>query len=187
MTKAKIIDFKLVNELFYYDETSPSCLRRIRTSKVAGGLEPKGYYVVRVGNSAYKVHRVIMVLNGAHLTEDCQVDHIDGNTRNNKLSNLRVSNYKGNARNHRMQSNNPYGIVGVKFDETPRGTHPRFSAHWTETALDGSKKYKTKHFSINKLGIMVAFRDAVVHRQKMIEQLNAQGAGYTDRHGKETK
>jgi hypothetical protein len=45
---------------------------------------------------------------------------------------------------------------------------------------------KTKIFSVEKLGIMVAYRLAVLHRAKMIEILNSQGAMYTERHGKET-
>ena len=31
---------------------------------------------------------------------------------------------------------------------------------------------------------MVAFRDAVLYREKMIKELNGQGAGYSERHGK---
>ena len=50
------------------------------------------------------------------------------------------------------------------------------------TELDG--KYRTKSFNINKLGVMVAFRDAVMYREKMIKEFNKQGAGYSERHGK---
>lgn len=44
--------------------------------------------------------------------------------------------------------------------------------------------YRNKKFSVLKLGLLPAFRDAVMYRRKMIEELNAQGAGYTENHGK---
>jgi hypothetical protein len=41
-----------------------------------------------------------------------------------------------------------------------------------------------KKFSVKKLGLLPAFKAAVECRRKMIEELNGQGAGYTENHGK---
>jgi hypothetical protein len=82
-------------------------------------------------------------------------------------------------RNSKLNNKSYTRVSGVTLRE--EGNKSSYIAQWYE--LNG--KHRSKRFSINKLGIMVAFRDAVIHRQKMIEELNAQGAGYTSRHGKE--
>lgn len=71
--KAKEIDYELMNEWFYYDETSPSGLRwkrdpigrkRIK-GETAGTRKNAGtgyhYWSVQVCNEAYKASRVVFV------------------------------------------------------------------------------------------------------------------------------
>ena len=43
------------------------------------------------------------------------IDHIDGNTSNNSLDNLRVATHSENCRNRRMNSNNTTGVKGVHY------------------------------------------------------------------------
>ena len=54
-----------------------------------------------------------------------------------------------------------------------------FRATWRE-----NDKPKSKRFSINRLGHEEAFRLACEYREQKIRELNEQGAGYTERHGK---
>ena len=69
MPKYKDIDYELANHYFYYDETSPSFLRwkvsrgKIKAGDSAGGKDNKGYYIVKLNNVSYKVHRVIFLYN----------------------------------------------------------------------------------------------------------------------------
>ena len=42
----------------------------------------------------------------------------------------------------------------------------------------------SKSFPVKKYGVLPAFKLAVDYREKMIAELNAQGAGYTENHGK---
>jgi hypothetical protein len=42
-----------------------------------------------------------------------QVDHIDGDPSNNKISNLRPATNKGNGRNAKKHSRNKSGLMGV--------------------------------------------------------------------------
>lgn len=184
------------HDWFYYDETSPSCLRwkvdrmsgkflnvkLVSAGDVAGFKgEHRGQYRWKVGllGKEYKAHRIVLFLHGIILAKEDVVDHKDGNPSNNNVINLRVVDTKLNQRNSRRKVNNSSGVVGVRFSSS--FGKPCFEARCTN--LEGGTSVKT--FSINKLGIMVAFRNAVIHRQKMIEELNAQGAGYTSRHGKE--
>ena len=62
-----------------------------------------------VSNS--KVGLLHRYLTGAKRKEE--VDHIDGNTLNNKHDNLRITNRFGNMRNRKLQSNNSSGRAGV--------------------------------------------------------------------------
>lgn len=85
-------------------------------------------------------------------------------------------------RNTRQSKINQSGVTGVKLQEnTDRKGQPYYYyvAFWRN--LDGTESHKC--FSVSKIGDSEAFRLACEYRAKMIEELNAQGAGYTERHG----
>lgn len=79
------------------------------------------------------------------------------------------------ARNHSKQINNTSGVVGVHKNKNC------WVAQW-ET-LVGKKKQKS--FSCNKYGEDEAKTLAIAYRLEMIKELNRQGAGYADSHGKD--
>lgn len=81
-------------------------------------------------------------------------------------------------RNRRQQITNTSGKTGVYFT-VPYGT-TQVKAQWM--GLDG-KQY-SKSFSTRKYGLLEAFALACAYRDKMILELNEQGAGYTEHHGK---
>ena len=86
MTKAQTLDYDSINwnEHFYYDETSPSCLRwnrdganrKVKKDEPAGYM-PARYYVVKIGKVHYQVHRIIACLHGSKVN-GLVVDHIAG-------------------------------------------------------------------------------------------------------------
>lgn len=183
-----------IAELYYYCSTSPSGLRRSRDWRCgqdymvlrgregdeAGSItQPKSrggaYYIAWVGDSQIKTHTLVWELHYGKLPDGFIVDHIDGDSLNNKLENLRVVSTTGNARNHRKRNDNKTGVTGVSYDVY----NSRYVAMWNE--LDG--KPKTKSYAILKYGVEEAFRLACEHRSKMLAELNKQGAGYTERHG----
>lgn len=62
-----------------------------------------------------KAHRVAWAIAyGRWPKED--VDHIDGDTANNRLINLRTVSHAENAKNQKMRSTNTSGTMGVSFD-----------------------------------------------------------------------
>lgn len=136
-------------------------------------------YRVNVKGTVYQVHRVIWAIVHGSINEDQMIDHIDGNPFNNKLENLRIGTPALNARNTSRYSTNKTGFAGVnpyfKKDSNSMG----FVATWVE---DG--KSCSKQFSSLKYGVTGAFNMAVNYRKAMIEKLNEQGYGYTERHGK---
>lgn len=191
--KAKEINYELMNEWFYYDETSPSCLRwkkkvggsqKVKVGSVAGALKQKQqgrhmykYWQVRLKGDEYMAHRIVYVLHHKLINNEFHVDHVDHDSTNNKIGNLRNVSHSVNARNMRIFATNSTGVTGVRL----RGD--RYVAFWSE---DGGRwgKRGMKSFSINKYGEEEAFRLARQAREEAIKRLNEQGAGYTETHGK---
>lgn len=82
------------------------------------------------------------------------------------------------ARNRGMQENNTSGATGV-YLKTARGID-QYVADWYDFK---EQKRKTCMFSTKKYGKVGAYDLAVERRAKAIEDMNAQGAGYTPEHG----
>ena len=83
------------------------------------------------------------------------------------------------CRNRRISLNNTTGVNGVML-EYRKGIPDRYRTEWKE--MDGTRR--SKSFSINKYGKEEAFRLACEARENAIKELNEQGAGYSDNHGK---
>lgn len=177
---------------FYYDIESksklsraiPWILHRYEREPIGanvGSLSVGGYWTTSVGGISYKCHRIVYELFNGKIQPDQQVDHIDGNRANNLIENLRIVTPTGNNRNKSKMTNNTSGKTGVSHREHKVGdiTYNSWVAFWQN--LNG--KLCTKSFNWSKLGKDIAFVLACEWRDKMIEELNRAGAGYTQKHG----
>lgn len=186
------------DDYFYIDETSPSGLRwkvdrrcgknylsvKTKAGTVAGSLQwynsgKSKRWSVEFENKPYKVHRIIFVLIHGSIEIDKVIDHLDGDSSNNKIENLAMKSQKLNTQNSKMKSVNTSGIVGVHFDtKFSKGvTYTYWVARW----VSGYKKC-FKHFSINKLGYKEALVQATEYRLNQMLLLNEGGSNYTERH-----
>ena len=175
------------SDIFYYDETSPSCLRwkiEVRAGKnynivirhkdsIAGSPNSRGYYQVKHKYSYIKVHRLIWELFNGKIPNGYVVDHLDGNPINNSINNLALKTRAENTRNCKMNVKNTSGTVGVTLIN---GKYWR--AQWY---IDG--KIHFKYFSSITYGFEEAKRLAIEARICAIKQLNEAGHNYTERHG----
>lgn len=170
------------SDIFYYDESSVSCLKwkenryggkgrlTAKQGADAGGLTTTGYYTVSVDGRRTFCHRIIMsFFNENFLDSGLQVDHIDGDRKNNKIDNLRAVTRKINSRNMKMRSDNKSGVAGVHAN----------AQGWEGMYKHSSGIVYRKFFSENKYG-KEAFKMAVDWRKKMLEG----DKEYTERHGK---
>ena len=164
----------------------PHCKSKITAGDVVGYHTKEGYWKVRVPcANLVSAHRLVYALHhGAAVLDRMVINHIDTNPSNNRIENLELVTQQINNRRRKnnlgqLRTDNNSGVNGVYKATDPKDGFSRYRAMWM--TLDGVKK--TKSFSCNKLGEQEAFRLACEHRQQMIAELNAQGAGYTERHG----
>ena len=92
------------------------------------------------------------------------VDHINRNTLDNRLENLRLVPLSTQSRNISKSSRNRSGVIGVSLVMKP---YPKYIA--TVNCLDGKH---TKTFSINKYGKEKAFELACKQRKDWAKEYN---------------
>jgi HNH endonuclease len=90
------------------------CKGKIKAGTPVRGAMSKGYRVIKlkIGNMAE--HRVAWFLHYKKLPE-CQIDHIDRDRANNRISNLRLAprNERDNSQNTNLRSDNMTGVAGI--------------------------------------------------------------------------
>lgn len=83
--------------------------------KEAGSDDGKGKYLrVMLNGIRTAVHRVVFAMHHGYMPDF--VDHIDGDTKNNRIENLRASSKSQNGMNQGLSKANKTGCKGVYFD-----------------------------------------------------------------------
>jgi len=107
-----------LHELFLIDNAS-ACLRwkinrsQMKAGNVAGAVQANGYVRVQVDGRFYAAHRLVWLMStGSWPTYD--IDHINGDRADNRLSNLRQATRSQNLMNTRLRSDNRSGAKGVR-------------------------------------------------------------------------
>lgn len=82
------------------------------TQQVAGSSTANGYRQVKIGKRVYLGHRLVWLLaHGEWPATD--LDHLDGNRRNNAPSNLRLATASQNAQNRGRAIKSASGVMGA--------------------------------------------------------------------------
>jgi HNH endonuclease len=102
--------FEYKDGVLYWRER-PKFSRKPKGDMEAGTVSGHGYKKIGIKQKRVYVHQVIFLMQHGFIPE--VVDHIDGNTNNNKIENLRASNKSLNACNSKLPSNNTSGTKGV--------------------------------------------------------------------------
>jgi hypothetical protein len=93
----------------------------MKAGDVAGSNKGNGYWAVTVNNVKHYTHRIIWEMFNGPLDNNYLIDHIDQNTRNNIISNMRIASKGSNATNAKKFKNNTSGYKGVSsYKDTGR-------------------------------------------------------------------
>lgn len=114
-----------LREILHYDPETGIFTWKVRTSRrvkvgdVAGCTGGNGYLRIRVCSRKYQAHRLAWLYVNGTWPKD-QLDHINRNRSDNRISNLRDVTNKQNHQNRSKSSNNTSGHPGVSW-------HKRYS------------------------------------------------------------
>lgn len=164
-----------LSSYFEYNEQSPSSLlwkknyRDKKSGDVAGYLS-SGYYVLRFSGKRIRVNRLVYFLMKSQNLGDNVVDHLDGNTKNNKISNLRLCTQRQNCRNRVTKTRTTTGHIGIFI------TYKKEYKYLTATALGC-----IKNFSLQKLKYADALSLAISWRSQKLSGLDSSDS-FTERH-----
>lgn len=140
-----------VKEDFCLDPQSPSGLaRRIASGRFApcGWLQSNGYWKVGYKRRRYYVHRICYYLSTGVDPLLLEIDHIDGNTKNNSPDNLRAVSVSANQANQRLRDQNSSGRKGVSWHKARNKWRAQITANKSyihlglfDTLEDAAKAY----------------------------------------------
>jgi len=114
-------DAAAIRSTFSYNPKTGSFVRKNRARGPApvgqfGSDNGDGYYKIRFNGKKYFVHVLAWVhFYGAWPLR--LIDHIDGNSQNNAITNLRLATHAQNCWNRRRRSDNKVGAKGVCWDK----------------------------------------------------------------------
>ena len=117
MKAKKCISQQELKSLFYYKDGN---LIRKTTNKPIGtptkvGQHGHKYLITQIKSVRYRVHRLIWIyFNGNFEDLSIQIDHIDNNTLNNKIENLRTVTNRINGHNRKDKSET-FCIEALKY------------------------------------------------------------------------
>jgi len=106
--------------LFSYDPVTGIVTRNLSTASimmagdVVGCAGTRGYLVVSVNGRRYRLHRVIWLMVTGGFPDE-KIDHINGDTSDNRFENIRAVTQSENTRNRRICSRNKSGVMGVSW------------------------------------------------------------------------
>lgn len=143
-----------IRELFNY-RNDGKLIRKISVSRntkvgdIVGSEQSRGYYRVRVNYKHYLLHRLIFLYHHGYLPET--IDHIDGDTSNNSVENLRESTKSQNQMNRRKHDNNCSSIF--------KGVHKIQNKKWKARIQIDNKRISLGIFK-TEIGAALAYNEA---------------------------
>lgn len=131
LTQARLkslLSYDAETGVFHWSQIQPKS--KTKVGAVAGGLLKTGYWRIKIDGKTYKAHRLAwMYVHGSF--PSAYLDHINGDTLDNRLSNLREASNQENQQNiKRAFKSSSHGVLG---------------ATWNCQAKKWSARIKTEH------------------------------------------
>lgn len=106
----EVLDYDVSTGVFTWKKPTG---RRVKVGSVAGADGTRGYRQIRIQNVLYRANRLAWMYSYGEDPGELYVDHIDGDTSNNVLRNLRLVNFSQSCMNRGVMGNNKIGFSGV--------------------------------------------------------------------------
>lgn len=115
----ELITFERLKELLTYDRETGvfswiANRGRAKAGAVAGTIHHKGYSVIQIDGHLYLAHRLAWMYETGDWPQH-QIDHINGQRRDNRIANLRQATRAENVRNQKRAIHNTSGLKGVSW------------------------------------------------------------------------
>ena len=78
-------------------------------------MGPEGYVAIKINKKSYKLHRVAWLIYYGEDPQDLEIDHINRDKSDNRVSNLRLVDRSTNCFNTGISKVNTSGTKGVSY------------------------------------------------------------------------
>ena len=177
--KRVIHSFDEIFDTFRVEPSSPSglvwkrdrvnSLGRVRTYKnKPAGSKGSRYWVVEYKNQSIPVHRLIWFINNPEFDQELDIDHINGDSFDNRIENLRQVTKSANARNRVLPSRT--GLTYVYLSKR-KHTSPHYLL---KVPIGGKRKEYYFYFETEHERVM-ALAECLSKREELFSELERIG------------
>jgi hypothetical protein len=146
-----VFDYK---DGYFYWKLSNS--NRVKIGEKAGTLRPDKYFAIQVNKKRYLTHRLVYLYHHGVLPEF--LDHINGNSLDNRIENLRPATKHQNNCNAKTRRDNISGIKGVSY-------YPKTGKWHARIRVKGKEKYLGCFDSVELAALVVAEARDKYHKE----------------------
>lgn len=117
MLQTNSIDREDAVKLLRYEPETGKFFWRISTGPIkagaqAGTINNRGYVRISINRREFLAHRIAWLISAGQMPSG-EIDHINGDRTDNRISNLRLATHTQNSLNRGRNSNNTSGFKGV--------------------------------------------------------------------------
>jgi hypothetical protein len=113
-----------------------------------------GYTAIRHKRKRYYAHQIVYLIYRGYIPK--LIDHIDRNTQNNLIENLREANKKTNAQNSKIRVDNKSGAKGVVW-------HKKAKKWMVNVTVDNKTRYLGLYENLDLAKELSVFVRQIIH------------------------